>query len=200
MGTGGSGWAGTLVGLGLLASACGSTGETPTVAESSPAAAPTTATTSASAAGTASSSTAPDTSLPADDAPLDFAARRLSGGTFDGTDLQGTDVVLWMWAPWCPQCNREAPHVADAVERFGDRVTFVGVPGRDSDAAHQGFVDEHDLDDLTHVVDEDGSLWARFGINYQPAWVFVDEDGTSRVVAGGLYEDLGAHVQELVDG
>ncbi len=130
---------------------------------------------------------------------LDFTARRLAGGTIEGTQLAGRDVALWMWAPWCPQCNREAPHVAEAVQAYGDRVMIVGMAGHDTDEAHQAFVDEHGLGEMLHVVDEDGSLWSQYGVSYQPAWVFIDEDGTVELVAGGLYDDLDARLQALVD-
>ena len=185
-----------LLGFGLVASACGSSPSPAAVGEASSLE----TTPAPTAATTAAPTETPSATPPGERRPLDFTARRLSGGTFDGTELRGTDVVLWMWAPWCPQCNREAPHVAEAIDRFGDRVTFVGVPGHDSDDAHDVFVEEHDLGEIPHVVDEDGSLWARFGITYQPAWVFVDDDGTSQVVAGGLYDELPARVQDLVDG
>lgn len=131
---------------------------------------------------------------------LDFSARRLEGGTLDGHQLTGHHVVLWMWAPWCPQCNREAPHVAAAVAAYGDRVTFVGMAGHDTDDAHRSFVAEHGLDGMVHVVDDDGSLWAHYGVSYQPAWVLIDDDGTAQVVAGGLYGDLDARLRALVDG
>src|SRR5690606_35020364 len=100
------------------------------------------------------------TSTEANAAALEFTARRLSGGSLDGVQLAGGDVVLWMWAPWCPQCNREAPHVAEAVAAHGDRITFVGIAGHDTDDAHRAFVAEHGLDDMLHLVDDDGSLWA----------------------------------------
>lgn len=149
--------------------------------------------------------TADDAPATADDAPanaaaLDFTARRLGGGTIDGIQLAGGDVVLWMWAPWCPQCNREAPHVADAVATYGHEVTFVGIAGHDTDDAHRAFVAEHGLDGMVHLVDDDGSLWSQYGVSYQPAWVFVDEDGSTERVAGGLYQDLDARLQALVDG
>lgn len=142
---------------------------------------------------------APATDAPANAGALDFEARRLAGGTIDGTQLAGGDVVLWMWAPWCPQCNREAEHVAEALRVHGDEVTFVGMAGHDTDDAHRAFVEEHGLGDMLHVVDEDGSLWAQYGVSYQPAWVFIDEDGTTEVVAGGLYDDLDARLRALVD-
>lgn len=137
---------------------------------------------------------------PANAEALDFEAPRLGGGTVRGIDHAGEDVVLWMWAPWCPQCNREAPHVREAVDRFGDEVTFIGIPGHDSVEAHQAFVDEHDLNDIAHAVDDDqASLWSRYGVSYQPAWVFIDDGGDVEVVAGGLYDGLEARVQDLVD-
>lgn len=137
---------------------------------------------------------------PANTEALDFEAPRLGGGTVRGIDHAGEDVVLWMWAPWCPQCNREAPHVRKAVDRFGDEVTFIGIPGHDSVEAHQAFVDEHDLNGIAHAVDDDqASLWSRYGISYQPAWVFIDDGGDVEVVAGGLYDGLEARVQDLIE-
>jgi hypothetical protein len=60
-------------------------------------------------------------------------------------------------------------------------VRFVGVPGNDSVEAMQAFVDEYGLG-FPQAVTEDGSLWAGFGVAYQPAWVFVDDDGETTVV------------------
>lgn len=162
---------------------------------SAPAAPADTVTPMADTAPTAVAATATE----ANAAALDFRARRLSGGTLDGVQLAGDDVVLWMWAPWCPQCNREASHVADALATHGDRITFVGIAGHDTDDAHRAFVAEHGLEDMLHLVDDDGSLWAHYGVSYQPAWVFIDDGGEVQQVAGGLYEDLDARLQDLVD-
>jgi hypothetical protein len=60
-------------------------------------------------------------------------------------------------------------------------VTFIGVPGHDSQDAMQAFVDEYGLG-FIQATTEDGSLWTRFGVAYQPAWVFIDDDGSSTVV------------------
>lgn len=132
-------------------------------------------------------------------AALDFEARAVGGGTVDGTAYAGTRTVLWVWAPWCPQCNREAPNVKAAVERFGDDLTIIGVAGKDTDAEHEAFVDRHDLAAIPHAIDDDGSLWAKYGVGYQPAWVFIAEDGTTRVVAGGLYDDLEPTLEDFLN-
>ena len=62
----------------------------------------------------------------------------------------------------------------------------------------QGFVDDYDLP-FPQAVTEDGSLWARFGVAYQPAWVFVNDDGRAAVVPGGLAEeDLEDVLRQLI--
>ena len=66
---------------------------------------------------------------------------------------------------------------------------FVGLAGRDTVDEMQSFIDRHGLAEFPHLVDEDGALWERFGIISQPAWVFVDDDGTARTVSGSLSED-----------
>ncbi len=41
----------------------------------------------------------------------------------------------------------------------------------------QDFVDAHGLHGLPHAASEDGALFGHFGLNYQPAWVLLDEEG-----------------------
>jgi len=74
-------------------------------------------------------------------------------------------------------------------------VAFVGVPGNDSADAMQAFVDEFGLG-FPQAVTEDGSLWARFGVAYQPAWVFVDDSGETTLVP---YELPGAELERVLD-
>jgi hypothetical protein len=67
-------------------------------------------------------------------------------------------------------------------------VAFVGVPGNDSIDNMRAFVDEFGLG-FPQAVTEDGSLWARFDVAYQPAWVFVDDSGETTLVPYELPED-----------
>jgi hypothetical protein len=69
------------------------------------------------------------------------------------------------------------------------------VPGNDSTDAMQAFVDEHGLA-FPQAVTEDGSRWARFGVAYQPAWVFVDDWGTSTLVP---YDPPRAELERTLD-
>ncbi|WP_436793032.1 hypothetical protein [Actinospongicola halichondriae] len=54
------------------------------------------------------------------------------------------------------------------------------------------FIERHGVGSFDHVVDPEGSdasIWARFGIVTQPAWIFVNDDGTSKTLVGPLGED-----------
>jgi hypothetical protein len=76
---------------------------------------------------------------------------------------------------------------------------FIGVPAQDTDENMHRFVDQHSLEDDHHLVDDDGDIWGRFGVAYQPAWVFVSPDGDTDVVAGALFEEaLFERLDELV--
>lgn len=113
-------------------------------------------------------------------ADLNFTGTTLSGGTFNGNTLQGKPAVLWFWTPWCPFCNQEAPNVA-AVAAANPGVTFVGVATRADVGALQNFVTKYGLN-FTNINDADGSIWAKFNVPWQPAYVFLRPDGTSSFV------------------
>lgn len=70
---------------------------------------------------------------------------------------------------------------------------------RDTDAAISDFVDRHGLHHLRHAIDQEGQVWAAFGIAGQPAWVFVDgATGEPTVTFGALsQEQLLARLEEL---
>ncbi|WP_328356324.1 protein disulfide oxidoreductase [Mycobacterium sp. NBC_00419] len=114
------------------------------------------------------------------DDQLNFTGTTLSGAPFNGASLQGKPAVLWFWTPWCPFCNAEAPNVS-AVAAANPKVTFVGVAARSDVGQMENFVSKYNLN-FTNLNDADGSIWARFNVPWQPAYVFVRPDGTSTFV------------------
>ena len=106
-------------------------------------------------------------------ADLNFTGTTLSGGTFNGASLQGKPAVL-------PFCNQEAPSVA-AVSAANPGVTFVGIATRADNDALQSFVSKYGLN-FTNINDADGSIWAKFNVPWQPAYVFLRPDGSSTFV------------------
>lgn len=111
---------------------------------------------------------------------LQFTGTTLSGAPFNGAGLQGKPAVLWFWAPFCPFCNAEAPGVS-RVAAANPGVTFVGVAGHSDVGAEQTFVAKYGLN-FTNLNDADGSIWARYNVPWQPAYVFYRADGSSTFV------------------
>ncbi|WP_232077776.1 protein disulfide oxidoreductase [Mycolicibacterium aichiense] len=114
------------------------------------------------------------------DDQLAFTGTTLSGAPFNGESLKGKPAVLWFWTPWCPFCNAEAPNVSQ-VAAANPTVTFVGVAARSDAGQMQAFVSKYNLN-FTNLNDADGSIWARFNVPWQPAYVFLRPDGTSTFV------------------
>ena len=114
------------------------------------------------------------------DSRLDFTGTTIDGAPFNGASLAGRPAVLWFWTPWCPFCNAEAPNVS-AVAAANPKVTFVGVAARSDVGQMENFVSKYNLN-FTNLDDADGSIWARFNVPWQPAYVFLRPDGTSTFV------------------
>ena len=117
--------------------------------------------------------------LAADDR-LQFSGTTLAGAPFNGAGLVGKPAVLWFWTPFCPFCNAEAPGLSQ-VAAANPKVTFVGIAAHSDVGAQQDFVSKYNLN-FTNLNDADGSIWARYHVPWQPAWVFYRPDGSSTFV------------------
>jgi thiol-disulfide isomerase/thioredoxin len=112
-----------------------------------------------------------------------------TGASVEGSSLAGKDLILWFWAPWCPNCQAEAPDVAAAAAALPEGVTLVGIPGRADVASSQEFLGDYGVEGFAHLYDEDGSIWQAFGVAYQPAFALVNDDGSIETIPGSLGED-----------
>ncbi len=84
---------------------------------------------------------------------------------------------------------------------FDGQVAVIGVAGRDDLSAIQGFIDDRGVGAFPHIADESGEIWATFDVRSQPAFVFIDDDGTIVDGTGSLSEEgLTERLDELVAG
>ncbi len=62
------------------------------------------------------------------------------------------------------------------------------------------FVDETGVGAFDHWIDTDGAIWAELGVFDQPAFAFINDDGTVEVNVGALGEEgLTERLQALID-
>ncbi|WP_165985236.1 redoxin domain-containing protein [Streptomyces sp. YIM 98790] len=154
----------------------------------------------AGAPSSATGGTQPD-EQPQVPAELDFSTTTVTGEDFEGASLAGSPAVLWFWAPWCAVCAGEAAGVRAAQEEWGEQITFVGIPGKGSPEDDLKFVTDHHLDGFEHARDTDGLVWSGFGVVSQPAFAFLDADGSIETVPGALDEaELDARLAALAEG
>ena len=86
-------------------------------------------------------------------------------------------------------------------QELGDQVTFIGLPSRSDDLASMAaFVEDNAVGDFEHLIDIDGVIWSELEIVDQPAFAFVNDNGTIDTFIGSFeQEELTARVQGLID-
>ena len=63
----------------------------------------------------------------------------------------------------------------------------------------QEFVTKHQLT-FANIKDNDGLVFAQFDVAYQPAWVFIQQDGTSESILGAMDEATLIQMLEKLGG
>lgn len=197
--------AATLVACGSEKTATTEAGGSSTTAESSTTTTATSSTvdTSTTAAETGATPTTAETTAtsaakPAAEATLKFTANQIDGTPFDTAARAGKDIVLWFWAPWCTVCRAEAPDLIEAAKAAGDKVEFVGVAGLGEVDEMKAFIADTGTDTFVSVADTDGAIWAEYGVTAQPAFAFINQDGTVETYKGRLdAEQIAEYVAKL---
>ncbi len=99
--------------------------------------------------------------------------------------LNGTPVVVNIWASWCGPCRVEAPHLAAAAAKYGRRVQFLGVDILDARAPARQFMHEFGWT-YPSVFDASGAIRDGLGLLGQPDTLFYDASGTLVSTWSGL--------------
>jgi thiol-disulfide isomerase/thioredoxin len=160
-----------LLGLCLVAVACGRGPESP---NGSP---------SVSASNATEASLLPRTADELPDSDPDRFRRLLQ-------ELRGTPVLVNFWGSWCPPCREEMPRIVAAHREYGDRVQFLGVDIVDSRSDARAFMEEFDMT-FPSVFDPPDAIKASLGQFGQPVTIFYEADGTLfRSWTGPISEDL----------
>jgi thiol-disulfide isomerase/thioredoxin len=112
--------------------------------------------------------------------------------------LDGTPVVVNVWGSWCGPCRDEAPDLARAHARYGDRVQFLGVDILDARESARAFMREHGWT-YPSLFDPPAAIRDGLGLLGQPATLFYDETGAlvARWVGPIPAEELARRLEDL---
>lgn len=106
--------------------------------------------------------------------------------------LQQGAVYLVFWATWCPNCEREIPHLKAIQSAFSGRLAVVGVNIGVSDTlqAAKGYQREHAIGyDL--LFDKDQAITKAYRVRVTPTQLMISQQGEIlfRGHSGGLSID-----------
>jgi cytochrome c biogenesis protein CcmG, thiol:disulfide interchange protein DsbE len=114
----------------------------------------------------------------------DFTTPLLNGGTVRLSALRGRVVLINFWATWCTACQAEMPAIQQVWDRYRGRgLDVIAVDFREGNkAAMQRFLSQVGVK-FTAALDPDGKIADTYGVTFGlPTSVFVDRDGTVRVI------------------
>jgi cytochrome c biogenesis protein CcmG, thiol:disulfide interchange protein DsbE len=126
-----------------------------------------------------------------------FDLERIDGkGRIDLASLRGKKpLVLDFWASWCTPCIQESKRLEAAQERYGNRISFIGVDTKDFSADARSWQRKHGIT-YPSVHDGGGKVLAKWGGLPIPRIFFVARSGK---VVGELIveEDLPRYLRQI---
>jgi thiol-disulfide isomerase/thioredoxin len=126
-----------------------------------------------------------------------FDLQRIDGkGRIDLASLRGKKpLVLDFWASWCTPCIQESKRLEAALQKYGNRISFIGVDTKDFSADARSWQRKHGIT-YPSVHDGGGKVLAKWGGLPIPRIFFVARSGK---VVGELIveEDLPRYLRQI---
>jgi thiol-disulfide isomerase/thioredoxin len=126
-----------------------------------------------------------------------FDLERIDGkGRIDLASLRGKKpLVLDFWASWCTPCIQESKRLEAALQKYGNRISFIGVDTKDFSADARSWQRKHGIT-YPSVHDGGGKVLAKWGGLPIPRIFFVARSGK---VVGELIveEDLPRYLRQI---
>lgn len=91
--------------------------------------------------------------------------------------LEGTPVVVNVWASWCEPCKAEAPALVQAAQKYGAEVQFIGLDVQDVRDSAMQYIRRYQLP-FPSLFDPPLAIGTSLGLLGPPGTFFYDRDGT----------------------
>jgi cytochrome c biogenesis protein CcmG, thiol:disulfide interchange protein DsbE len=125
----------------------------------------------------------------------------LSGGTkaFDARlkQLRGYPVVVNKWASWCEPCQTEFPAYQRASVAFGRHVAFIGIDGKDHNAAAAAFLRRFPVSYPSYTDPREAIARTIQAATYYPQTVYFDRHGHEVFDHAGPYESVASLEKDI---
>lgn len=119
-------------------------------------------------------------------------------------DLDGRIILLDFWTYCCINCIHVMPDLAYLEEKFGDKLTVIGVHSakftNEKDAANiRNAILRHDIKHPV-VNDKDFRIWKQFDANAWPSFILLDPNGNIvlRLAGEGHRDKLEQEISNLI--
>jgi cytochrome c biogenesis protein CcmG/thiol:disulfide interchange protein DsbE len=108
------------------------------------------------------------------------------------SDLQGRPVLLNFWATWCGPCRGEMPYLQQVWDEWQTRgLVLLAINIMESSSEVQSFMQSQGLS-LPVLLDSDGAIAAKYGIQAIPTTFFIDSSGVVQEVKEGAFPNAAA--------
>ncbi|MBU0498849.1 MAG: TlpA family protein disulfide reductase [Gammaproteobacteria bacterium] len=110
----------------------------------------------------------------------EFSLNRLDGTPLSLKELRGQVVALRFWADWCPFCKEEMTALRPLYDKHRQRgLALLAVNVRQDRATAEAFVRKLGIQ-YPALLDEEGEVARRYGVNGLPTTFFIDRKGILR--------------------
>ena len=111
--------------------------------------------------------------------------------------LHGYPVVVNKWASWCGPCQSEFPVFQKVAVRFGRQIAFVGIDGKDHNAAAKGFLKKFPVTYPSYTDPGEDIARAIQAATFYPQTIYFDRQGKLVYDHAGPYVTDSALIKDI---
>lgn len=132
----------------------------------------------------------------------DFVLKDLHGKDFRLSDQKGKYIVLDFWGSWCGWCIKGFPEMKTYYTKYKDKVEFISISCRDTDAKWKKAVEENDLKWRQLINNEseglDKDLPTLYALEGYPTKIILDKELKIVLITVGESPDFYKKLDDLL--
>lgn len=106
-----------------------------------------------------------------------FTLPDLNGKMVSLSDFRGKWVVLDFWGSWCGWCIKGFPALKEAYNKYGDKITVIGIDCNETEDAWRAGVKKHELPWLNLYNGDNRDLYTAYNIQGFPTKAIINPEG-----------------------